>query len=123
VNIALWVVGGLLALLFGFAGGSKALRPLDAVKRSFPWANAVPAGLVRFIGVCELLGALGLILPGVTHIAPGLTVAAAGGLALVMVFAATFHASRREYPNIGMNAVLLLLALFVVVGRLAWAPL
>ena len=70
----------------------------------------------------ELLGGIGLILPAVTHILPWLTVAAAIGLALVMISAAIFHASRREFSIIGFNIVLLLLAAFVVIGRLTLAP-
>src|SRR5215467_13644831 len=122
MNIILWVIQGLLALLFLFAGLTKAFFPLPTVKKNFPWANHVPAALVRFIGVSELLGGIGLILPAVTHILPWLTVAAALGLALVMISAAIFHASRREFSMIGFNIVLLLFAAFVVVGRVTLAP-
>jgi putative oxidoreductase len=122
MNIALWVVQGLLALMFLFVGVRKTFFPLPAVKKSFPWANHVPAAWVRLIGVSELLGGIGLILPAVTHILPWLTVAAAIGLALVMICAAAFHASRREFSMIGFNIVLLGLSAFVVVGRLLWAP-
>lgn len=118
--IALWIVQGLLALLFLFAGIRKAFQPLPAVKKSFPWANHVPAGLTRFIGLSESLGALGLILPAATGILPWLTIAAAIGLALVMLCAALFHASRREFSVIGINVVLLGLSLFVVIGRWVW---
>ena len=77
---------------------------------------------MRFIGAGELLGGIGLILPAVTNILPWLTVAAATGLALVMISAAIFHASRREFSMVGFNIVLLLLAAFVVVGRVTLAP-
>ena len=87
------------------------------------FANVVPAALVRFIGVAELLGAIGLIVPAITGIQSWLTVAAAGGLALVMLLAAIYHASRREYSHIGANVVLLLLAAFILVGRWVLAPL
>jgi putative oxidoreductase len=122
MNIALWVVQGLLALMFLFVGLTKAFFPLPTVKKNFSWANHVPGTLVRFIGVSELLGGLGLILPAVTHMLPWLTVAAAIGLALVMISAAIFHASRREFSMISFNIVLLLLAAFVVVGRVTLAP-
>jgi len=79
--------------------------------------------LTRFIGGAELLGALGLILPAVTGILLWLTIAAAIGLVLVMLCAAFFHASRREFPPIGINVIMLGLLLFVAIGRLLWAPL
>jgi putative oxidoreductase len=123
MTIALWVVQGLLALLFLFAGFVKAFLPLPRVKKTFPWANDVPPGLTRFIGGAELLGALGIILPAVTGILPWLTIAAAIGLALVLLCAAVFHASRREFSGIGLNVILLGLSLFVVIGRLLWVPL
>ena len=85
--------------------------------------NDVPVAFVRFIGVAELLTAIGLIAPAATGIVPWLTVAAAVGLVVVMLSASVFHASRRENANIGMNVVLLLLAAFIIVGRLALAPL
>ncbi len=123
MNIALWVVQGLVALAFLFAGFMKTFMPLETVKKNMAFANVVPAALVRFIGVAELLGAIGLIVPAVTGIQSWLTVVAAGGLVLVMLLAAIYHASRREYSHIGANVVLLLLAAFVLVGRWVLAPL
>jgi putative oxidoreductase len=87
------------------------------------WVKVVPPGLTRFIGVSEILGALGLVLPVLTHILPWLAIAAAVGLALVMIFAAVFHASRHEYAGILMNVVLLVLVLFIVYGRWMLVPL
>jgi putative oxidoreductase len=121
--IALWIVQGLLALMFLLAGSRKSFLPLPAVKKSFPWANHVPDGFTRFIGISELLGGLGLVLPAVTGILPWLTIVAALGLAVVMVCAMIFHLSRREFSVLGINLVLLLLALFLVVGRWVLAPL
>lgn len=123
MNIALWIAQGLLALAFLLAGSMKAFLPLATLKKNMAWTNNVPAAFVRFIGVAELLGAIGLIVPAVTGIQSWLTEAAAVGLVVVMVSASVFHASRREYSNIGMNAVLLLLAAFVVLGRWTLAPL
>ena len=121
--IVLWVVQGVLALAFLLSGLLKGFTPLDGLKKNMAWVGDVPAGLVRLIGIAELLGALGLILPVATGIVPVLTIAAAVGLVLVMLSAAVFHASRKEYSTIGMNAVLLLLAAFIVVGHLVWVPL
>ncbi len=123
MNIALWIVQGLLALAFLAAGVMKTFAPLETLKKNMPWTGQVPVWLVRFIGVAELLGGIGLILPAVTHILPWLTIAAAVGLALVMILAAIYHASHKEWSGIGVNAVLLLLALFIVLGRVAWIPL
>ena len=123
MNVALWIVQGLLALAFLLAGSMKAFAPLNTVRKNMSWANDFSVPFVRFIGVAELLAAIGLILPAITGIQSWLTIAAALGLVLVMVSASAFHASRREYQNIGMNVVLLLLAAFVVLGRWALVPL
>lgn len=123
MNIALWIVQGLLALAFLMAGAMKTFAPLEALKKNMAWTGQVAAGLVRFIGVAEFLGGIGLILPAVTHILPWLTIAAAVGLALVMILAGIYHASHKEWSSIGINVVLLLLAVFIVLGRVAWIPL
>ncbi len=91
MNIALWVIQILLALAFLLAGVPKATQPITALSKRLTWAKDVPAPLVRFIGVAEILGALGLILPALTGILPWLTVAAAIGLAIVMAAAIIFH--------------------------------
>jgi uncharacterized membrane protein YphA (DoxX/SURF4 family) len=124
MNIVLWIIQALLALAFLAAGTLKLTQPIPTLQKRMTWAGtAVPAGLVRFIGLAEVLGAIGLILPAATGIASALTVAATVGIALVMVLAIGFHFSRREYPQLGPNFVLLLLALVILIGRLAWAPL
>jgi putative oxidoreductase len=120
-NVILWIVQSILALLFLMAGVMKSFRSLEALKQNLAWVGSVPPGLVRLIGVAELLGAIGLILPLASGIAPWLAVAAAAGLALIMIFAAIFHVTRREYSAIGLNAILFLLALVVIVGRLTFA--
>lgn len=120
MNIVVWIVQGLVALAFLLAGFMKTFMPVATLKKNMAWVNDVPAAFVRFIGVAEILGAIGLILPLATGIAPWLTVAAAIGLVVVMISASIFHASRRESSNIGMNVVLLLLALFIVVARLTF---
>lgn len=123
MNIVLWIVQGLLALVYLMAGGMKATRPIEVLSKSMVWVRAAPTGLVRFIGVAELLGAIGLILPLLTHIQPWLTVAAAIGLVVVQVCAFVFHLARGETRNLPVNVVLLLLALFVVIGRVAIVPI
>ena len=123
MTVVLWIVQGLLALAYVMAGGMKASRPLDVLGKSMAWVRAVPPAFVRFIGVAEVLGAIGIILPLATGILPWLTVAAAVGLVIVQVCAIAFHLARGETQRLPMNAVLLLLAVFVVVGRVALAPI
>lgn len=123
MNIALWVIQAILGMLFLMAGFFKSTQPVDKLASSMPWVRDVRAVWPRFIGICEILGALGLVLPGVTHIQPWLTVVAAGGLAMIMVDAAIFHQSRHEYSMIVANIVLFALAVLVVYGRWVVAPL
>src|SRR5579859_7340520 len=121
--ITLWIVRIVLALAFLMAGFMKSFMPLERLKKNMTWVASTPAALVRFIGIAELLGAIGLILPVLTGIVPWLTIAAAIGLAIAMLCAAIFHAVRKEYGGIAPSAVLLLLTLFVLVGHLVWVPL
>src|SRR4051794_16693328 len=80
-NRALWIVQGLLAALFLFAGGMKLITPVEVLSAMSPF----PGEFIRFIGVCEVLGAVGLILPYAVRILPGLTALAAAGLVVIMV--------------------------------------
>lgn len=121
MNIALWIVQVLLAAAFLFAGINKAFR-YEYAHATLPWVKDVPRGLTAFIGVAELLGGLGLLLPALTGILSWLTPLAATGLALVMLLAIGFHATRKEWPAIGVNSVFLLLAAFVTYGRFVLLP-
>jgi DoxX. len=116
MNIALWIAQGLLALMFIPAGVMKTFQ-IDKVKATMPWAKDASKGFVAFVGLSELLGGLGLILPWAVDIAPVLTPVAAIGIAVIMLFAAVFHARRAEYSGIGMNIIMLALAVFVAIGR------
>ncbi|MCM3631261.1 DoxX family protein [Paenibacillus glycanilyticus] len=116
MNIALWVAQALIALMFIPAGVMKTFQP-QKVKATMPWAKDSSTGFIAFIGLSELLGGLGLILPWATDIAPILTPIAAIGIAVIMLFAAVFHARRGEYGSIGMNFIMLALALFVAIMR------
>src|SRR5258708_4843363 len=122
MSIVLWIVQGLLALAFLLAGFMHGFMPLEGLKKNMAWVGGVPSGLVRFIGIAEILGALGLILPKLTHILPQLTIAAAIGLGLVMALAAGVHVTPKEYSNIGGNIVLLLFAAFIFIWYLALVP-
>lgn len=87
------------------------------------WPGEVPVALVRFIGAAELVGAVGLILPSVTRIWPGLTPLAAAGLATVMVFAAAYNLSQGRWAPVTLNLVLGSLAAFVAWGRARRLPI
>jgi uncharacterized membrane protein len=121
VNIALWVVQGLLAAVYLAAGLMKVVRPREQMVASggFEWAKDMTDGAVKAIGAVEVLGALGLILPQLTGIAPVLTPIAAVGLVIVQVLAMRVHLKLGERKSLPVNAVLLLLAAFVAVGRFA----
>jgi hypothetical protein len=117
VNVALWVVQGLLAVAYLIAGFSKVTQPLDRLAKQMSWVPHVSPALVRFIGLAELVGAIGLIVPLATGILPWLTIAAAVGLVAVQILAAGFHVSRSELRLVPVNLLLLVLAAVVVYGR------
>jgi uncharacterized membrane protein len=117
MNVFLWILQGVLAAMFAIAGVQKTLRPKDKLAASLPWVEDYSAATVRFIGVAELLGAIGLILPAAFGIATVLTPLAAAGLAVVMALAINTHRRRREPGAIAFNAVLLVLAAIVAWGR------
>jgi hypothetical protein len=119
MTYALWVVQGLLALLFLWAGGIKLVLPLEELTGPVP----IPGLFLRFIGVAEVLGALGLILPGLLRIRPGLTPLAATGLVIIMIGAIgiTLAAGDLAGPLIPLAAGLL--AALVAYARWRLVPL
>ena len=121
MNIALWVVQVLTAVGFGGHGFLLASGPQRMAER-VPWVRALPTPFVRVLGVLEILGAIGVVIPAATGVLPSLTVAAAGGLVAMMLLAILFHITRREWPNIGLNIVLGTLAFAVAYGRLVLEP-
>jgi putative oxidoreductase len=123
LHIALWIVQILVAALFLMAGFMKAAQPADVLAKSIPWTVVVGMPLTRFIGVSELAGALGLILPALTRIRPGLTPLAGAGLALVMLLAIGYHVVHGEFQVLPMNLLLGGLAAFVAWGRSRKAPI
>lgn len=123
MNIALWIVQILLALAFGAAGMRKITQPIEKLATSMEWVKDFTPRTVRLIGVLELLGAIGLILPAVTGIWPWLTPLAAVGLVLTMVGAMIVNVQHGKYSHIGVNIALLVLAAFVVFGRFVVVPL
>jgi len=119
VILALWIVQGLLALLFLWAGGIKLVLPLEQLAGPVP----LPGALMRFIGVAEVLGALGLVLPGFLGIRPGLTPLAAAGLVIIMIGATGITLAGGDVGMALIPLVVGLLAAFVAYGRWRLAPL
>ena len=117
MNIALWVTQILLAAMYRMAGIMKTFQTAK-VKEQFPWAKNRSDRFIRFVGISELLGALGLTLPLVTGILPWLTVLAAVGLILIQLLAIFMeHLPKKEYNVIPINIVLIAISVFIVVGR------
>ncbi|BCJ44112.1 membrane protein [Actinoplanes ianthinogenes] len=107
MEIAYWILAGLLALFYLYAGGLKTVRSQDQLRPMMGWVDQIPMPLVRTIGVLEILGAVGLILPPLTGIATALAFAAAIGLVLIQIGGIITHVSRGETKVIGLNIALL----------------
>jgi uncharacterized membrane protein YphA (DoxX/SURF4 family) len=119
MNVFLWIVAGVLAAFFLAAGVTKlsqSRRKLLA-NPNMKWVEDFSAGTIKLIGTAEVLGAIGLILPGVLDIAPVLVPLAATGLAVIMAGAIITHGRRKELPPIAINAVILVLAVLVAIFR------
>ncbi|MAT99695.1 MAG: hypothetical protein CL608_21345 [Anaerolineaceae bacterium] len=119
MNIALWVVQIFLALLFIAAGAQKLMQSREVLMQgSFTaYAADFPSGFLKLLGVLEILGGLGVVLPHATGIMPWLTPLAAMGLAIIMAMAANLRLRRGEQQMAIVTAVFMLMALFVVYGR------
>jgi len=118
MTYALWIVQGLLAALFLWAGGIKLVLPLEKLTGPVQ----VPGLFLRFIGVAEVLGAIGLILPGLLRIRPGLTPLAASGLVTIMIGATVLTLAGGDVASALIPLVVGLLSAFVAYGRWRLAP-
>ncbi len=107
---AYWIVGALLALMYLYSGGMKVFRSKAALRPMMGWVDSMPFAAVKTIGGLEILGAVGLILPPLTHVAVGLALAAAVGFVVLQVLAIGVHVRRAEWKLLPLNAVLLVLA-------------
>jgi uncharacterized membrane protein YphA (DoxX/SURF4 family) len=117
MNVVTWVLQVLLALAFLAAGLTKLTQPRQKLATTMGWVEDFSDPGVRAIGALEILAALGLLLPAFTGVATVLVPIAAAGLALLMVGAAVTHRRRGELPMIGINTVLLVLAVVVTWAR------
>lgn len=121
-NIFLWIAQVILGGMFLMAGIMKTTTPIQELALTMPWVNDAEA-LVRFIGIAEIAGALGLLLPSLLRIKPMLTPLAAIGIVIIMVLASIFHLTRGEYPAIGINFVLGAVTALIAYGRAKKAPI
>ncbi len=121
MNTALWIVQGLLAALFLFAGGTKLVLSLE-VLNEMSKQTPLPGLFLRFLGVAEVLGAIGLILPGLLRIRPVLTPLAAVGLVIIMIGATALTLAGGDVAPALIPLVVGLLSAFVAYGRWRLAP-
>jgi DoxX-like protein len=119
MHVALWIIQALLAALFIFGGGMKLVLPPEKLKGPVE----LSIHFLRFIGVCEMLGGLGLILPGLLRIKPGLTPLAAVGLVIIMIGATWITLSAADIGTAVVPFVIGILAAFVAYGRSRLAPI
>lgn len=127
LNGALWTVQVLCGFFFAGSGFGKVLlydgALYAAAPRAVAWYAAVPQSLIVFIGVVEVLGGVGLILPALTGVKPKLTPLAAAGLTLTMILAAGFHVARGEFGLVPANIVLGGVAALIAAGRWKLRPI
>ena len=119
MNVALWIIQGLLAALFVFSGGMKLVLPIEKMQDPV----ALPGLFLRFIGVCELLGGIGLILPSLLRIRPGLTPLAAAGLIVIMIGAVVITVIYMGVASALIPLLVGILAAFITYGRSQLAPI
>jgi hypothetical protein len=117
-NVKLWIAQSVLAVAFLFAGGMKLLMPMDVLAQQ----AQLPGPFLRFIGSAEVLGALGLVLPGIFRIRTELTALAATGLVLIMTGATTIGIERAQIGAAIPPFILGLIAAYIAVNRRNWKP-
>jgi hypothetical protein len=122
-SISLWALQILLAALYGMSGVMNTfMSPEQLAAMNMSHAAVLPLGWLRFLGIAELLGAVGLILPAALRIMPVLTPLAALGFVVLQVCAITYHMLRGEFFMLPVNVILIALAVVVIWGRTKKAP-
>jgi uncharacterized membrane protein YphA (DoxX/SURF4 family) len=119
MNVALWIIQALLAAIFLFAGGAKLIMPIEEMTKQVP----LPGLFLRFVAVCEVLGAIGLILPSLLRIRPGLTPVAAAGLVFIMLGATVLTLMTGDIVIALFPLIVGILCVFVAYGRWRLVPL
>ncbi|SDT25630.1 DoxX family protein [Microlunatus soli] len=123
MSIGLWIIASVLSLGFISSGAVKIIRSREqVVGLGFGWAEHYSRPAVKLIGIAEVAGAVGLVVPPLAGIVPVLSPIAATCLALLMAGAVIVHLRRREGRKLAVPVALLLLASVVAVGRFAWCP-
>lgn len=117
MNVTLWIIAGLLAVLFLASGATKLAQSKEKLVSSMGAIESFSPGAIKMIGLLEILAAIGLILPAVVDIAPILVPLAAVGVVMLMAGAMIVHLRRREAQGVAVTLVLLALAAFVAWGR------
>ena len=123
LNILLWIAQLLLGIMFLFGGITNTFQPIEKIATTMNWVNEVPHWLVRFIGIAQILGGIGLILPSILRIKPQLTVWAAMGLFLQLICAVIFHISVNEENMIGIPLLFAAISFFIAWGRWKKVPI
>ena len=116
MDVALWVIQVILALLYSLAAIRKILM-IDKVRASQPWAEEYSDTQLRLVAFSQLLGVLGIILPMLTGVLPWLTPIAAIGFCIIQILAFQLRYRRKEYGSLPINVLLFALSLFVAIGR------
>jgi len=118
MNTILWILQLLIAAAFLYSGIQKSIySEQKLVASGQTGVEGLPIALIRFIGISEILGTMGIILPLLLHILPVLTTIAAIGFAIIMIPAAVIHYKRREFKNVFTNCILFLTCIFIAYGR------
>jgi uncharacterized membrane protein len=123
VNVMLWIAQVLVSVTFIAAGYVKFATPIPELAKLIPWTGQLPVAFVRFIGLVDFTGGIGILVPALTRIKPRLTVLAALGCTVLQILATIFHLSRGEANVTPLNFVLLTLSVFVLWGRRKKAPI
>jgi hypothetical protein len=123
LHIILWIAQVFLAGILIWASSMKLFRPVSQLALMWPWVGQVSSVFVKFTGLVDLLGALGLLLPALLRVKPNLTPMAALSLIVLMICASAFHIARGEAAAIGFNIVFALIAGFIAWGRFKKAPI
>jgi uncharacterized membrane protein len=123
LNIGLWIAQAIVGVPFTLFGFMKATSPIAELSGTMPWVAEYSETFVRAIGVVDMAGGLGMLLPALTRIKPQLTVWAALGCVLLQLCAMVFHISRGEAMVTPLNLVFLALSAFVFWGRRSRAPI
>ena len=123
VDVSLWVAQVLIAGSFCAAGAMKVGMPIGRLSHIWPWTGALPVPSVRLLGVVDLAGGAGVLLPAVARTVPGLTVWSALGCVVLQACAIAFHTSRGEVAVVPGNVVFVVLSAFIGWGRWRWVPI